>query len=159
VTVERAVSPAAAAELRASLGPWARYALVDRGSYAHAPARALPLLADLAARTLGRALTFVDARALRLGAGDYLLARHDRTHDEPLVEVTLDLSAAPTPGAELHYRRRGDVYARFASTPCAAFIVDRDATITCNHTYVSRLHATADVLRLVARYHSRGSSP
>ncbi|MBZ0233155.1 MAG: hypothetical protein K8M05_12560, partial [Deltaproteobacteria bacterium] len=34
-------------------------------------------------------------------------------------------------------------------------LVDRDASITCHHTYVSRRHTTAEVTRLVVRLRVR----
>jgi len=133
----------------------ARYELVDRGSYGVVPEVDEPvLLAALtraASEVTGRALAVTEARALWLGAGDYLLAHHDRVPDEPVVELTLELSSASVPGAEVHYRRRGHVYFRFGSVPGALAIVERDPTVTCNHTYVSRRHAGAAVIRVVVR--------
>jgi len=155
--VPDALGVALAAELRARLDQvgFARYALRDRGSYGHAEVGAertlLGALTRLAGQHTGRRHAFVDARALRLGPGDYLLTHHDRVHAEPLVELTLDLSPAVVPGAEVHYRRAGQVYFRVGSLPGALAIVERDADVTCNHTYVSRRHADAEVVRLVVR--------
>jgi hypothetical protein len=155
VVVPDVVGAAWAAELRARLEArgYARYALVDRGSYGVVTGPDEPALyarlIDVAARATGRALRFAEARALRLGAGDYLLAHHDRVHDDTPVEVTLDLSPVSVPGAELHYRQRGKVYFRFAGTPGAAAVVERGPTVTCNHTYVSQRDAAAVVIRLV----------
>ena len=53
------------------------------------------------------------------------------------------------PGAEIHYRRRGQVYFRVPCVPNALAIVERGPTVTCNHTYVSKLHPDASVVRLV----------
>jgi hypothetical protein len=61
----------------------------------------------------------------------------------------LDLSPASVPGAELHYRQRGKVYVRFPSRPGALCVVERGPTVTCNHTYVSKRHADASVVRLI----------
>jgi hypothetical protein len=131
-----------------------RYALLDRGSYDVLANPDEPeLLAQLvreAERMADRRLAITESRVLRLGPGDYLLAHHDRIHDDNPVEVTLDLSPAPVEGAEVHYRRRGQVYFRFECTPGALAIVERGVTVTCNHTYVSKLHAGASVVRLVA---------
>jgi hypothetical protein len=131
-----------------------RYALLDRGSYDVLANPDEPeLLAQLvreAERMTDRRLAITESRVLRLGPGDYLLAHHDRIHDDNPVEVTLDLSPAPVEGAEVHYRRRGQVYFRFECTPGALAIVERGVTVTCNHTYVSKLHAGASVVRLVA---------
>jgi hypothetical protein len=90
------------------------------------------------------------SRVLRLHPGDYLLAHHDRLHDDNPVEVTLDLSPASVPEAEVHYRRRGQTFFRFECVPGALAIVERGPTVTCNHTYVSRRYPDAQVIRLVA---------
>jgi len=50
----------------------------------------------------------------------------------------------------VHYRRRGQVFFRVPCTPGAVSIVERGPTVTCNHTYVSKLSPPgAEVLRLV----------
>lgn len=150
--VEHAIDPAHAVAVRADL-TFARFALVDRGSYDVAPVADVALfalLADAASRATGRTLAVTEARALRLGPGDYLLAHHDRIHADLPVEAVLDLSPAAVPGAELHYRRRGQVFFRFPSMPCALAIVERGPTVTSNHTYVSKLHPSACVVRIAA---------
>ena len=129
---------------------WTRYALLDRGSYEHAAMDVPAQVVALASEATGRALRVRSARVLRLSPGDYLLARHDTLHDDDPVEIVADLSPVAVPGAEVHYRRRGKVYFRFASQPGALAIVARGPTVTCNHTYVSKLHAGASVVRLVA---------
>lgn len=132
---------------------FARYILVDRGSYEHAPVDDTALLARLAAlasKRTGRTLAVAEARLVRLSPGDYLLAHHDRVHDDHPIELVLDLSPASTPGAEVHYRRRGQVYFRTPSAPGSLSLVERGPTVTCNHTYVSKLHAGASVVRLIA---------
>ncbi len=150
------VGPALAAEVRARLaGAYTRYALLDRGSYEIAldpdePA-VLDALAGVARQVTGRALARVDARALRLGPGDYLLAHHDRSHDEPLVELTLDLSPASVPGADLHYRRHGKPVLQVGSRPGALSVVERGPEATCHHAYISKRHRSAEVVRLVVR--------
>lgn len=134
---------------------YARYALLDRGSYevARGVADAEPALAqlaiDAAERATGRKLAVAESRVLRLVPGDYLLAHHDRIHDDNPVEVTVDLSPAHVPDAEVHYRRSGQVFFRFPCTPGALAIVERGVTVTCNHTYVSKLHAGATVVRCI----------
>lgn len=132
---------------------WARYALLDRGSYEYARDVDEPALAELAERealrATGRPLRVVQSRALRLGAGDYILARHDQVYEDFPVEVMIDLSPGPVPDAEVHYRRRGQVYFRFPSQPGAMSIIERGPTVTCNHTYVSKRHLDASVVRLV----------
>jgi len=154
VVVPEAVGPTLAAELRARLERtgYARYALLDRGSYdvlsPDEPAL-FTALTGIAMQVTGRALVLAEARALRLRAGDYLLAHHDRVHDDHPVELMLDLSPASVPGAEVHYRRRGHVYFRVPSIPGACAIVERGPTVMCNHTYVSKLHGAAEVVRLV----------
>jgi len=161
VIVQGAISAAHADEVRARLAQraWQRYALVDRGSYAWTddvdePAL-LGALARIAADTTGGVLDVVDVRAVRLVAGDYLLAHHDRVHDDRRIELVLDLSAAATAGAEVHYRRNGQLFQRVPSHPGALSVVERDAAVTCHHTYVSRRHAAADVTRLVVRLVAR----
>jgi hypothetical protein len=153
--VPEAVGPTLAAEVRARLerAGYARYALVDRGSYdvltgPDEPAL-LATLAGLAAQLTGRALVVAEARAIRLGAGDYLLAHHDRVHDDHPVELMLDLSPASVPGAEVRYRRGGQVFFQLASRPGAASVVERGPAVTCHHTYVSKRHAGASVVRLI----------
>jgi hypothetical protein len=133
--------------------PWSRYALLDRGSYDYARDIDEP---DLAARAIAhaskitkRSLKLVEARALRLGPGDYLLAHHDRVFEKFPIEVTIDLSPARIDGAEIHYRRRGQVYFRMPSAPGSAAIVERGPTVTCNHTYISKRHLDASVVRVV----------
>src|SRR5215470_16212249 len=79
------------------------------------------------------------ARLLRLVPGDYLLAHHHRVHEDLPIELIADLSPAPVAGAEVHYRRRGQVFFRVPCTPRAVSIVERGPTVTCNHTYVSKL--------------------
>ncbi|MDQ3368975.1 MAG: hypothetical protein M3680_26425 [Myxococcota bacterium] len=155
VTVPDAIAPPAAAELRARLEQrgYERYALLDRGSYDHVPVVREPALADALARIASeltsRTLQVSAVRALRLGPGDYVLAHHDALHADHPVELTLDLSTAIVPGAEVHYRRRGGVYFCAPSAPGALAVVERGPTVACNHTYVSKLHATASVVRLV----------
>lgn len=154
--IDDAITEARAAEVRARLefAGYAPYRLLDRGRYDHvSDPHVVPyLLADLAhlasSRT-GRALKPVEARAVRLGPGDYLLGHHDRVHDDHPVELTLDLSPAAVPGAEVHYRRRGQVYFRVPSAPRSLAVVERGPTVTCNHTYVSQRAADAVVVRLI----------
>lgn len=165
--VPEAITNALAAELRARIEPhYTRYALLDRGSYEYAPidepalfARLVGIvekrLADAVGETVGASFavgsrTIVEARVLRLSPGDYVLAHHDRVHEGNPIEIVLDLSATPAPGAEVHYRRRGAVFYRVPSAPRSMAIVERGPTVTCNHTYVSKLHARASVVRLVA---------
>lgn len=157
VTVPDVVARDAAAKIRDGAA-FARYALLDRGSYdidpLETPSAALvPVFSTLvatAARITGRTtLAVTEARLLRLVPGDYLLAHHDRLQDGNPVEVTADLSPAPVPGAEVHYRRRGQVFFRFPCVPGSVAVVERGPTVTCNHTYVSKLHAGASVVRLV----------
>ena len=157
VVVPEAVGPMLAAELRARLerAGYTRYALLDRGSSdvlasPDEPAR-FTALTGIARQGTGRSLEFAEARVRRLHAGDYLLARHDRLHDDRPVELMLDLSPAVVPAAEVHYRQRGKVFFRFASQPGAVSVVERGPATTCNHTYVSKRHAGASVVRLVVR--------
>ena len=128
-----------------------RFGEMDRGSYEFVRDVAVPpSLVALAARATGRSLAVESSRVLRLRAGDYVLAHHDLPSEGNPVEITLDLSPAIVPGAEVHYRRRGQVFFRFPSQPGALAIVERGATVTCNHTYVSKLQPNAVVVRLIA---------
>jgi hypothetical protein len=129
-----------------------RYALVDRGSYEYADDVEVPAaLVALASEVTARTLRVASARVLRLGPGDYVLAHHDALHEEHRVEVMVDRSPAPVAGAEVRYQRRGATFFRFPSQPGAASIVERDPATRCHHTYVSKLHAGAVVVRLVVQ--------
>jgi hypothetical protein len=155
LVVPDVVGRTAAAAARARWeGRYTRYALLDRGSY---DVLAEPGEPELTARMVraaeqatGRTLAVAESRVVRLLPGDYVLAHHDRLHADNPVEVTLDLSPAPVADAELHYRRRGQVFFRFPCTPGALAIVERGVTVTCSHAYVSKLHDGASVVRLVA---------
>ena len=155
VIVEQAITAGMAADVRARLerAGYARYQLLDRGSYdvtAHIDEPAL--IAHVVARAeqaTGRTLGVVEQRVLRLGPGDYLLAHHDQIHEGHPLELIVDLSAAAVPGAEVHYRRRGQAYFRVPSAPRSLAIVERGPTVSCNHTYVSKRDPDAAVLRLM----------
>ncbi|HUQ01703.1 MAG TPA: hypothetical protein VM261_04370 [Kofleriaceae bacterium] len=164
VIVPGAISAAHADEVRARLAArgFTRYALVDRGSYAWTDDVDEPGLVTALVRAatdvVGGApddYDVVEVRALRLVAGDYLLAHHDRVHDDRRVELVLDVSAAATTGAEVHYRRHGQLFHRVPSHPGALSVVERDAAVTCHHTYVSRRNIDAEVTRLTLRLRSR----
>jgi hypothetical protein len=88
---------------------------------------------------------------LRLVPGDYLLARHDRIREGGTIECVVDLSPAPVPGAEVHYRQHGQVFFRVACEPGRAALVPRGPTVTANHTYLSKLH-TGEVVRWIALF-------
>jgi hypothetical protein len=153
LTVPDAVDAQRAAAVRARCTSFTRYALLDRASYdvgfdPDAP-DVIALMTAAAQRATGRTLAPAASRIVRLLAGDYVLAHHDSIYDDNPVEVTLDVSPAPVPDAELHYRRSGQVYFRFPCAPGALAIVERGITITCNHTYVSKLHRDAVVMRLI----------
>lgn len=155
VIVPEVIGADLAAEARASLEVrgYTRYALVDRGSYDFIDAPQLPqvveALVGIASAVTGRTLSLTSARALRFGPGDYLLVRGDRVHDDRPVEVVLDLSVTTVPDTEVHYRHRGQVFFTFPSEPGALAIVERGPTVMANHTYVSRRHVAASVVRLV----------
>ena len=152
VVLPDAIARTSIAPARESLTGWRRYALLDRGSYdvMESPGVLVREIVELAERaTSRRGLAIVESRALRLVAGDYLLAHHDRLHDDNPVEVIVDLSPAPV-DAEVHYRRRGQTFLRVPSVPGTASVVERGPAITCNHTYVSKRNPTACVIRVVA---------
>jgi hypothetical protein len=162
VTIPAAVSAELARTLRAEAerAGYGRYSLLDRGSYEVLELEGRGAAWDEVARALvgiarevtGRPLVFAlaAARVLRLRAGDYLLVRHDRVAEGPAVELVLDLSPAPVPSAEVHWRHRGQVYFTFPSSPGALALVERGPTVLANHTYVSRMDRAAEVVRLVA---------
>ena len=139
--LEDAITPDEAATIR--LDGWQRYRLLDRGSYDFID------FADAALfERFSRFGRITSARAVRLVPGDYILAHHDELHDDLPLELTLDLSPAPVP-AEIHYRRRGSVFFRVPCSPRALAVVERGPTVTRNHTYVSKRHAGAVVIRIV----------
>jgi hypothetical protein len=143
---------AAAARTRCEARGYTRYALYDRGSYDVLENPDEPELVTLmlraAERTTGRTLAVAESRVLRLVPGDYVLAHHDRMHTDNPVEVTLDLSPHSV-DADVHYRRRGQVFFRVPCAPGTLAIVERGVAITRNHTYVSKLVRDAVVVRLI----------
>lgn len=155
--VPDAVGAVLAAELRDRFerAGYTRYALVDRGSYDElrepGELETIAALVAVATEITGQALRLSESRVLRLEPGDYLLAHHDRGHDDDQVELMLDLSPAHVPNAPVHYRRNGDVYFEVPSQPCALSVVARAPNVSCNHTYVSKLLTGACVVRLVLR--------
>ena len=126
-----------------------RYAQIDQASYEVASLEPPPALVALAAAKTERVLAPVWARIIRMRPGDYLLAHHDHEHGDHRVELILDLSPSVVPDAEVRYRRNGKVFFRFPSQPGHASIVERDGATQAYHTYVSKLHPDAMVLRLV----------
>lgn len=155
VVIPHAVGEALARDVRSRIAraPTTRYGLLDRASYSFVDrtneTEVFEALVGIACEVTGRSLVLAESRALVLDPGDYVLLRHDRVHDDNPVELVLDLSASPVPGAEVHYRHRGQVFFTFASTPGALAIVERGPSVMCNHTYVSkRLHG-ACVVRMV----------
>lgn len=148
-----------AARTRLDDAGYARYSLIDRGSYHVALSPAEPALLHrvlaATAKATGRALVVTDARVLRLSPGDYLLAHHDRDHQDELVEAILDLSAATVPAAEVHYRRRGQGFFHVPSAPGSLSVVERSPEVSCYHSYVSKRHVGSSVVRLVVRMHQQ----
>ena len=155
VVVPHAIGAGLAADARARLEHvgYTQFSLFDRGNYevARDPAEPelLGALTAIASEISGRTLEVLESRALRLSPGGYVLLRHDRVHDDRPVELVLDLSPAPTLGAEVHFRHRGQVFFTVASAPGTLAIVERGPTVMCNHTYVSKRYADASVVRLV----------
>lgn len=162
LVVDDAIDAPRAADLRGRLARagFRPYRLLDRGRYAYVDdpdltSRDLADLTALAAARTGRALVPCEARALRLGPGVYLLGHHDRVHEDHPLELVLDLSPAAVPGAEVHYRRRGQLFFRVPSAPRSLAIVERGPTVTSHHTYVSLRHGAAEVVRLVVLLRDR----
>lgn len=155
VIVPAAIGSEVAAELRARFAAagYARYALVDRASYevnaAPAETELIEVLAGIATEVTGRTLTVSEAHVLRLGAGDYILVRHDRVYDSRPIELVLDLSPAVVPSAEVHWRHRGQVFFTMPSAPGTLAIVERGPTVMSNHTYVSKRNPDASVVRFM----------
>lgn len=137
----------------AHLGPWRRYALLDRGSYEVSEVEVPERIVRVAEEATSRRLAVVEARAVRLRAGDYVLAHHDAPFTG--VEVVADLSRAAVPGAEVHWRRRGKVFLRMPGAPGAAAIVERDEAVACHHTYVSRRYGDVELVRMIVRLRER----
>jgi hypothetical protein len=154
VIVPAAIGPELAAEARARLehARYTRYPRIDRGSYDFIDDPPLPdilsAITGVAETVTGRALSLAHARALRLEPGDYLLTRHDRVYDDRPLELVLDLSSAPVPNADVHWRHRGQVFFTMPSSPGALAIVERGPTILSNHLYVSK-RLTVSAVRLV----------
>jgi hypothetical protein len=146
------VIPDAIVRAPRELSGWQRYELLDRGSYEWIdnPQILTREIVELAERATSRkGLSIVESRALRLRAGDYLLAHHGRLHDDNPVEVIVDLSRAPV-DADVHYRRRGQTFLRVPAVPGTASVVERGPAVTCNHTYVSKRYPDACVVRIIA---------
>ncbi len=157
----RTATVASGVSLRLALPPLERYPWIDRGAYAWGEVTDLSVLAPLVARIdpADPRRELACARVLVLAAGDYILAHHDPmpdAGDSPL-ELVLDLSEAPTPGADLYYRRRGAAFLAVPASPGTLAIVERGPTVTAHHAYVSRRYPAARVVRLVARTRSRGA--
>lgn len=156
VTVPAVVGASMAAEARQRFegAGFAPYRLLDRGRYdvlEHPDfAEMLDVLTGIAGEVTGRTLALQEARVLRLGAGDYILVRHDRVYEERPVQLILDLSAAAVAGAEVHFRHRGQVFFVVPSAPGALSIVERGPTVMSNHTYLTKRRPDASVVRLVA---------
>lgn len=137
--------------------PGKREVPLDRGSYEEIclpePGSVLPgLVARIRARAeavTGRSLSLASARAFRFLPGDYRLVRDDVVHEDRPVEVIVDLSREAAPGAEVHYRHRGQVFFVVPSVPGVMSLVERGPTIVSNHTYLSKLEPAARVVRLV----------
>ena len=130
-----------------------RYTWIDRGSYDVIDNPAAPELVaravELIEQHTGERRTYVESRVVRLVPGDYVLAHHDRICDAG-IECVFDLSPAPMP-CEVHYRQHGQVFFRMPCVPGSAAIVSRNATVTSNHTYVSKLHA-GEVVRWIGLF-------
>lgn len=154
----RTATLVAGVSLPLAMPPLERYPWIDRGAYSFGDvidlAALAPLVAHIDPGDPRREL--VCARVLVLEAGDYILAHHDPLPaiagegDAPL-ELVLDLSAEPTPGADLYYRRRGSAFFAVPAVPRTLAIVERGPTVTANHGYVSRRYPGARVVRLMAR--------
>ncbi|MEO6772534.1 MAG: hypothetical protein ABI467_05855 [Kofleriaceae bacterium] len=127
---------------------FARYRLLDRGSYEYLDVPADPRIGALVAAHTGAVRRCIASRVIRLLPGDYVLARHDPSPTG--LEVVVDVSPAPS-AAELHYRQHGQLLLRVPCAPGTAALVPRNPTVTCNHTYLSRL-GTAEVVRWICLY-------
>lgn len=157
VFVPGVLSQGELADLRAEVAraPRERETRIDRASHevlSFGPAELASALEARAREVTGRRLRLASLRALRFGPGDYALTRADVVAEgtPPPVEVIVDLSGAEVPGAEVHYRHRGRVFFVVPTMPGAMAFVERGPTVLANHTYVSRLHPEADVVRVVA---------
>jgi hypothetical protein len=159
VLVPDALPASRLAEVREALAraPSHRDTRIDRASWdelwledaALRSALELELVARASAVT-GRRLALFATRFVRLGPGDYALTRADQVHEGHPVEVVLDVSRAHVPGAEVHYRHRGQLFFVVPSAPGALAVVERGPTVLANHTYVSKRLPDAEVLRVIA---------
>ena len=127
---------------------FARYALFDRASYDYLDVPADPRIAELVATHTGARRRCIASRVIRLVPGDYVLARHDPSPTG--LEVVIDISPAPA-AAEVHYRQHGQVFFRVPCEPGTAALVPRNPSVTCNHTYLSKLR-TAEVIRWICLF-------
>jgi len=160
VHLPAALAPEAVLALRAELAhaARARETRIDRASHELVALASPELEAAIEARAVevtGRRVRVASCRVLRFGPGDYALTRADHVAEvaegePPPVEVIVDLSASPVPGAEVHYRHRGRVFFVVPTAPGGISLVERGPTVLANHTYVSRLHEAAEVVRVVA---------
>lgn len=159
VTIPNAIGGKVAAGLRTRFQDtgYARYALLDRGSYDWLDAPPItdlvPVFEGIASEVTGRTLTVASARVLQLLPGDYLLVRHDRVHEDRPIELVLDLSPMAVPDAEVHWRHRGQVFFTMPSTPGAMALVERGPTVMSNHTYVTKRWTGSAVVRLTVLLH------
>jgi hypothetical protein len=139
--------------------PLVRFPAIDDGAYSWGDVADLAVLAPLVAHVDrdDPRRRVVRARVVALEPGDYILAHHDPladasdADDDLPLELVLDLSPAASPGAELYYRRRGAAFFAVPATPGTLAIVERGPAITANHSYLSKRHRGARVVRLIAR--------
>lgn len=159
VLVPDALPAARLAELREALARASshRETRIDRASFEELwledDALRTSLEQELVARAssvTGRRLAIFAIRFVRFVPGDYALTRADHVHEDRPVEVVLDVSRAHVPGAEVHYRHRGQVFFVVPSAPGTLAVVERGPTVLANHTYVSKRIADAEVLRVIA---------
>lgn len=137
-------------DVRAAFTGFARYALLDRGSYEWVDVSPDDRLATIVETFCGERKRCVASRVLRLVPGDYVLARHDPVRERGTIEVVVDMSPAPDEGSEVQYRQHGQVFFRMPCEPGTAAVVPCGPSVTANHTYVSKLHTGAEVVRWIA---------
>ncbi len=133
---------------------YTRYAELDQASYEYAevsPRDLVKAVTDRIFEVTGERRTFVSGRVVRLLPGDYIVARHDVGSEQRVLECVVDLSPAAVPNAEVHYRQHGQVFFRMPCEPGTIAMMPRGPTVSCNHTYVSKL-CTGEVVRWIARF-------
>lgn len=141
-----------------------RYELADRGAYDDAMVAAPDVverrLTEIASHVARQSLEVRARRWYRLRAGDYTLAKDDRwARDvEPgWIDLSLDLSIAPTDEAEVVFSHRGAAFFTVPQRLGVIGLVERGPTVTRFDRYLTHRVADRDVHRLRLLLVARGT--